>query len=242
MEPELETASLVEMFPGELEMLKSLYIKDFHLPEDYSISSFPKCPSLKEVHLVNHIENRDAPYFPDDDFARVEKLIFANKSTWMDYDIPCISRFQSIRVLVLHDLSSADEGPSYSASNWHEEDADSVALLPSLQQLELIGLVLQRFLCRLDVPSLQVVQVEEDGPGRHSLAEIPSGILQSITSLILISPSSSTSLWSQELRTVTHTNNTPSLRMLTLPSRIDKALGNKWWYIKMGNRLQLCKT
>ena len=242
MEPDLETASLGDLFPKVLDMLEFLYVKDFHLHEDDLVSCFPKCPSLNEVHLVNHIESRDLPYFPDDDFARVEKLTFANKSAWMDYDIPCISRFRSIRILVLHDLSTAYEKPSYNASNWYQDCEDSIAQLPSLQKLDLIGLILWKFLCRLNVPSLQEVQVREDEHGRHSLAEIPSGLLQSVTSIIVISPSSSTSSWSQELCGATNTDNAPSLKMLTLPSRIDKVLGTKGWYIELAWRLQLCIT
>jgi len=242
VEPDLEAGSLAEVFPRELEKLESLYIKDFYLHDDLDpeFLHFPKCTSLKEVHLVNHIENHDLPYFPDDDFARVEKLIFANKSAWMDYDIPCISRFRSIRILVLHDLSATDEAPSYNASNFYRDNGDSVALLPSLQRLELVGLILWRFLCRFDVPSLQEVRVEEDKAGRHSLAEIPGNILQPVTSIVVTSPPSSASSWSQELRKVTNITNVPSLQTLTLPSRIDKALGKKEWYIELTRRLQLC--
>ena len=242
MDPDLETTSLGKVFPKELEMLQSLYIKDFLLDEVEPISCFPKCTSLKEVHLVNHTESHDLPYFPDDDFARVEKLVFANKTAWMNYDIPCISRFRSIRILVLHDLSAADDKPSYYISALIQDDEDSVALLPSLQRLELVGLILRRFLCRFDVPSLQEVLVEEDISGRHSLADIPSGILQPVTSIVVTSPSSSTSSWSQELRKVTNITNAPSLKTLTLPSRIDKALGKKGWYIELTCRLQLCIT
>jgi hypothetical protein len=244
MEPDLETASLGEVFPKELKMLESLFIKDFHLHEDDLVSCFPRCPALREVHLVNHIESRVLPYFPDDDFARVEKLVFANKSSWMDYDIPCISRFRTIHTLVLHDLSLAGEKPSYSASIWNSnlDDENSVALLPSLQKLKLVGLILSRFLCRLDLPSLQELHVKEDGPGRHSLTEIPSGILQLVTHIIVISPSSSTSSWSQELREVTNINSAPSLNALTLPSRLHKALGSQTWYIELGCRLHLCVT
>lgn len=240
IDPDLETASLGEVFPKELEILEFLHIEDFLLHGGSAVARFPKCMSLKEVHLVNHIESRNLPYFPDDDFARVQKLIFANKSEWMYYDIPCIARFRSIRILALHDLSAADEKPSYNTSPWYQDD--SVARLPSLLRLELVGQVLQRFLCRFDVPSLQEVRVEEDKPGKHSLADIPSGILQPVTSLIVTSPSSSTSSWSQELRRVTNITNTPSLKTLTLPSRIDKALGKNEWYIELTCRLQLCIT
>ena len=124
----------------------------------------------------------------------------------MDYDISCISRFRSVHSLVLHDLALANEKPSYRVSDVDLDDEDSIPLLPSpsLQKLELIGLIPRWFLWQLDVPSLQEVQVEEDEPGRHSLAETPIGILQLVTSIIVTSPSSLTSPWSQELREMTN--------------------------------------
>ena len=182
---DLETSSLGEALPKELEMLEFLHISDFDVHQNDLVSHFPKCPSLKEVHLVNHIESNGRPYFTNEDFARVEKLTFDNQSAWIEHDISCISRFRSIHTLVLRDLSSASR-----RTQWYiNQDKQLVARLPSLQKLRLVGLIMSRLLCRLDVPALQEVQVEDDELERHSLWEIPRGVLRSVTSLFVIVPS-----------------------------------------------------
>jgi len=177
---DLETSSLGKVFPKELEMLEALHISGFDVHQNDLVSHFPKCPSLKEVHLVNHIESNDRPYFPDEDFARVEKLTFDNESAWIGHDISCISRFRSIHTLVLRDLSAA----TGRRTNWYlSSNVLPMARLPSLQKLRLVGSIILGLLCRFDVPSLQEVQVEDDWLGNHSLWEIPSGVLRSVTSL-----------------------------------------------------------
>jgi hypothetical protein len=236
VEPVLETILLGVAFPREFEMLESLYIEGFRSNRLNLFPSFPNCPTLKEVHLFNHKENRSTPYFPDDDIARVEKLVFATRSAWVDDDITCISRFASIHTLVLRDLSSAD-----GVSRWDLEALQSTALLPSLKKLELVGLVLCKFLIYLDAPFLQEVQIEEGEPGKDSLTEIPSRILQSVTSIIIISSSFfPTSWWSSQLYRITEITSAPSLKVLTLSSLLHEALGNEEWYIELACRLQLC--
>jgi hypothetical protein len=165
------------------------------------------------------------------------KLVIANHYIWMDDDTYCISQLRSVRTLILHNLLSKNDD-----SRWDLDDRGSIALLPSLQKLELVGFIILRFLRHLNLPSLQEVQVEEDRPGRHSLAEIPSSTLRLVTSIVIVAFSSSISSWSHELHEIINIRSAPPVKTLTLTSWIHRELSGEERHTELGCRLQLWIT
>jgi hypothetical protein len=124
----------------------------------------PRLPRLREVTLIDHSEHTTPPFFHDDDFAKVERLAFIITTTWMGYDIDCIRRFRSIRVLMLKADGLYD--------NYMDLLGDPLkpAELSLLESLSLSGKVSYQILKTIRTPRLRRMEIEADSSrGWHSL-------------------------------------------------------------------------
>jgi len=124
--------------------------------DGYPSVGVPRLPRLREVTLIDHSEESIPPFFHDNDFANVEKLTFIATSIWMDYDVPCIRRFRSIRVLMLKADSFYDD--------YLETLSDPLkpAELSLLQTLTLSGKVSHHILNMIRAPGLREIEIEAD--------------------------------------------------------------------------------
>ena len=144
--------------------LEYMTVQNLSLSDEHTTIGFPRFPRLKEVTLIDHSEPCVPPFFHDNDFANVERLSFIVRSVWMDFDINCIRRFSSIRVLTLKGESSCDnyvetlDGPLQPVE------------LSLLETLSLSGKISHHILNQIRTPGLRMMEIEEDlETGWHSL-------------------------------------------------------------------------
>ena len=158
LESDLE-AEVLRIFPPQLPLLRFLSVSKYEFEFD---SHFPHCPSLTEVELSDHHEQR--AFFPDQDFARVKTLSFSNNGLWMGYDILCIARFTSLEDLSLSNGVGGD--PEYNQTTFH---ADEPLQLPHLRVLTVRGIIPTDILRQLVAPSLLKLLIEDDNKGRATI-------------------------------------------------------------------------
>jgi hypothetical protein len=125
----------------------------------------PQLPRLKEVTLIDHLEECTAPFFHDDDFANVEKLTFIITfgCQWMHSDVTCIRRFRNIRILILG-----------GEDHYRDDDVEALDSKPVgfslLETLTLSGNIPRDILIPIRTPSLRKLEIEADNKrGCHSL-------------------------------------------------------------------------
>jgi len=140
-------------------------IQNLGVRDGYSNLGVPRLPRLREVTLIDHSEEVNPPFFCDDDFASVKKLTFITTCGWLDYDVTCIRRFRSIRVLILK-----NDGFYDNHIGAHDPSSLMPAELSLLETLTLSGKVSHRILDKIRAPGLRKMEIEADGAhGRHSL-------------------------------------------------------------------------
>jgi hypothetical protein len=136
----------------------------------------PRLPRLRAVTLIDHSETCTPPFFHDDDFANAERLTFIVRTRWMDFDVTCIGRFRSIRVLMLKADGFYD---SYQVTRG---DPLKPAELSLLETLSLSGKVSHQILNMIRTPGLRRMEIEADSAkGWHSL--VASNLVHLVRSL-----------------------------------------------------------
>jgi hypothetical protein len=157
-------------------VLEHLTIQNLFVVHGDSRIGFPRLPRLKEVILVDHLETSTPPFFHDDDFAHAERLTFTVTSRWMDYDVNCIRRFRSIRILMLKGGGLYD--------HYVETLLDPLkpVELSLLETLSLYGKVSHQVLTLIKTPRLRKMEIEADRErGLHSL--VASDLVHLVRSL-----------------------------------------------------------
>ena len=134
--------------------LEYMTIRDLSLSDEHTTIGFPRFPRLREVSLIDHSEPCIPPFFHDNDFSNVERLTFVVTFVWMDFDINCIRRFRSIRVLMLKGEGFCD--------NYREtlDDPLEPAELSLLETLSLSGRIPHQILNQIRTPGLRVLEIE----------------------------------------------------------------------------------
>jgi hypothetical protein len=184
----------------------------------------PRLPRLREVTLIDHSEECTPPFFHDDDFANVETLTFIVTSIWMDFDIACIRRFRSIRVLMLKADGFYDD--------YMETLGDplKVAELSLLETLSLSGKVSHQILNMIRTPRLRRMEIEADSPtGWHSL--VASNLVHLVGSLERLCMSLRQGMqdtsWVEELERLI-TKAPPLVSVWVTPWMVRYLIGKEW--------------
>jgi hypothetical protein len=163
------------LLPPSLERLEYLFLKDFDSESD-SLMRFPRCPRLKEVHLVDYFDGDSPKYFLDRDHTHVEKLTYDCSDGWMDHDISYIQYFHGIRTLVL-------ESATYHSFSYLK-DSTSIVHLNRLDTLKLVGSISLDVIKRLHAPILRRVDIATGKFAQsHALDIVPLVLLQSVTEM-----------------------------------------------------------
>jgi hypothetical protein len=156
--------------------LEYMTIASLMVLRDYPRIGSPRFPRLKEVTLIDHSERYTPPFFHDDDFANAERLTFIVTSTWMDFDVNCIRRFRSIRILILKGKPLGDDCMETL------DDPSKPAELSLLESLTLSGYVHDQLLNLIRTPGLRKLEIEADNTTRwHSL--VASNLVHLVGSL-----------------------------------------------------------
>jgi len=218
---------VASLLPMSFERLEYLFLKDFTF-EPVSLISFPECPRLKEVHLVNHFNGISPDYFLKRDHTHVERLTYSCSKVWIDYDIPYIQYFRAVRILVLEDANCHS---SYTYLALKEVENTSIAHLHFLETLKLIGSIPLAIMLRLRAPSLRRVEIAagNSAPQPHALATVPLVLLQPVTEMgISICLSDSETPDPQQLQRVIC--GAPSLTSIFGSFRIGELLAGQGWF------------
>ena len=189
---------------------------------------FPRLPRLREVTLIDHTETCVPPFFHDNDFANVEKLTFVTTSAWMDFDVNCIRRFRSIRVLLLKGESFHD---NYVETLYDPLEPVELSLL---ETLSLSGEVPHQILNLIRTPGLRAIEIEADSAkGYHSL--VASNLVHVVWTLERLCVSFSEEMhetsWVGELEQLVA--KAPSLSSVLVSPWMVRQLAGKEWHIKL---------
>jgi hypothetical protein len=157
--------------------LKYMTIENLIVWGQHPRTGSPRLPKLKEVTLIDHLEECTPPFFHDDDFTNTEKLTFITTfgCQWMHYDITCIRRFRNLRILILggEDLYRDDDMEAL--------DGKPVEL-SLLETLTLFGNIPCGILILIRTPGLRKLKIEADNTtGRHLL--VASNLVHFVGSL-----------------------------------------------------------
>ena len=158
---------ILSIFPPQLPLLRFMSISAFHYD---SFFSFPSCPVLTEVELLDHYQKQ--PFFQSRDLTRIKTLSFHNNGSWMSDDIVYIMGFASLEVLVLSNGTAGIHGcmeSRYSRTGIH---ADKPIQLSHLRILTVRGAVPKDILLQLVVPALRELLIEDDDKGRTSVPDL----------------------------------------------------------------------
>ena len=228
-DPTVDAYALSEIFPSQLDMLEYLSLEDFisnHFDEASSALRFPHCPNLKEVSLTNYCEGYLLHFFRDEDLERVEKLTFGNTSSWMVYDILCISRYRNIHTLVLRDGG----GNSLYGLAYGEGPAagSTLAHLPHLKALLAIGCIPEYILESIRAPGLLSLRLETDEEANHTLGTIPTTLLTTLHSIDISFRLLPMAPWVPPLRLVV--SKAPHLSRLFITEWMKDDLEREDWY------------
>jgi len=139
-------------------VLEYMTIQNLGVGDEHPNIGAPRLPRLREVTLIDHTEECIPPFFRDEDFANVEKLTFIATSLWMDFDVTCISRFRSIRILML----KADGFYSDYLDTETLGDSLKPAELSLLETLSLSGYVSHQILNMIRAPGIRNMEIEAD--------------------------------------------------------------------------------
>ena len=186
----------------------------------------PRLPRLKEVTLIDHTEECIPPFFRDEDFANVEKLTFIATSLWMDFDVTCISRFRSIRILML----KADGFYSDYLDTETLGDSLKPAEISLLETLSLYGYVSPQILNMIRAPGLRKMEIEaDDTTGWNSL--VASNLVHLVGSLERLCVSFSEGMheasWVEELERLI-AEAPPLVNVLVSPWMMQCVIGKAW--------------
>jgi hypothetical protein len=157
--------------------LKYMTIENLIVWGQHPRTGSPRLPKLKEVTLIDHLDEYTPPFFHDDDFANAERLTFIVTigSKWMRCDVACICRFRNIRILIL-------KGETVHEENDVETQDDKLVELSRLETLTLSGNVQRHILNSIRTPGLRKLEIEPDNAsGFHLL--VASNQVQLVVSL-----------------------------------------------------------
>ena len=208
--------------------LEYMTIQNLSLSDVGPTIGFPRLPRLREVTLIDHSESCIPPFFHDNDFANVERLTFVTTSAWMDFDVNCIRRFRSIRVLMLKGESFHD--------NYLETLHDPLkpVELSLLETLSLSGEVPHQILNLIRTPGLRTMEIEADSAkGYHSLAA--PNLVHMVWTLerlcVSLSEEMHETSWVEELEQLVA--RAPSLSSVLVSPWMVRHLAGKEWHIKL---------
>jgi len=180
---DMDVYAFREIFPFQLDMLEYLSLRGFipfapDVDETFSAPQFPHCPNLKEVSLEDHDESDLSGFFRDEDLERVEKLTFGKTSTWMPFDIVCISLYRNVHTLILWCREVDRQG----YEDWVAGGSIS-AHLPRLKTLLAIGHIPDYIMESIRAPELLSLRLETDEEAHHTLGSIPTTLLTTLHSI-----------------------------------------------------------
>ena len=208
--------------------LEYMTIQNLSLSNDDPTIGFPRLPRLREVTLIDYTETCTPPFFHDNDFANVERLTFIASATWMDFDVDCIRRFRSIRVLMLKGESFHD---NYVKTLY---DPLKPVELSLLETLSLYGEIPHQILNLIRTPRLRTMEIEADSAkGYHSL--VASNLVPVVWTLERLCVSFSEEMhetsWVEELERLIA--KAPSLSSVWVSPWMVRHLAGKDWHTKL---------
>ena len=208
--------------------LEYMTIQNMSVLDGHPKIGFPRLPRLREVTLIDHSEPCIPPFFHDNDFSNVERLTFVVTSDWMGFDVNCIRRFRSIRVLMLKNEGFIDN---------YAETPDvplEPAELSLLETLSLSGRVPHQILNQIRTPGLRTMEIGADSAkGWHSL--VASNLVHMAWSLERLRVSFSEVIhetsWVEELEQLIA--GAPSLVSVGVSAWMVQHLTGKEWHTKL---------
>ena len=223
------------LLPVELPVLRRLFVINLYTSDaPYKYMQFPKCPQLRDIIMSNYTEF--TPYFCKLESEEVESLVFHNGSEWYSEDRSIISRFTSLRSLVLGtglDEPCRHYPASYSPTyvSRHGAPDDFCIRLPLLTSLHVHGFIPGPVLEELDVPSLLSLRITaESTRGDHSLGLISEAPLRHFPRDLYVSLEplrEGSDEWLDDLVNVVESMN--SLTVLHVSSPIAERLKKRSW-------------